>query len=203
MPKIFMTGTDTDIGKTIVCAWMCLHFGLEYFKPIQTGLIEDNDTMKVRDLAKCKTYSETYSYPTPCSPHLSSIIEGKKIDFDAIKLPSSDNIIVEGCGGVLVPINDDKLVIDLISKLELPTVVVASSRLGTINHTLLTLEALRKRKVDILGVIMNGPLNLENAKAIEFYGNVRVLQQIPQLDNVDVEGLRKIEPSNMLKELIT
>lgn len=202
MPKIFIAGTNTDIGKTFVCAWLCLHFGFEYFKPIQTGSIEDNDAIKVHNLSGCRTHPESYSYPTPCSPHLASRIEGEEIDFNSIQLPNAGHLIVEGAGGVLVPINDNKLVTDLISKFELPTIVVASSLLGTINHTLLTLEALRRRKIDVLGIIMNGSLNAENAKAIEFYGKIKILQQIPQLENVSMKTLKEVEPSNALKKLV-
>lgn len=202
--KIFITGTDTNIGKTLVSSWLCLHFNFQYFKPIQSGFDSesDTDTSAVAKLAQCVVHKESYIYKTPCSPHLAAKIEGEVINTDTINLPKAERLVVEGAGGALVPINNNFLVIDLIKQLKLPAIVVASSRLGTINHTLLTLEALRARNIQILGVIINGPLNENNAIAIEFYGKISILAQVPQLDAVNYNSLLKLYPPKKLKEAL-
>src|SRR5262249_23631966 len=128
-------------------------------------------------------FKETYRLTQPLSPHASARIDGVHIDLNAFKLPLIENtpLIVEGAGGVLVPLNEDALVLDLIENLNLPVLVVARSTLGTINHTLLTLGALRSRKLDILGVVLNGPPNEGNKQAIEEYGKLPVIACIPPL----------------------
>jgi len=199
--QIFITGTDTDIGKTLISSWLCLHSGYKYFKPIQTGNIEKTDTEKAKELG-VSTYKEIYSYKEPLSPHLAAKLERAYINLDNISLPSEKNLIIEGAGGVLVPINDKHLVIDLIKKFNAPVIVVARSGLGTINHALLTLESLRSRDINILGVILNGPLNAENAKAIEFYGKVKVLAQIPKLEAATKENLLDIPLTTDIKKIL-
>lgn len=199
--KIFITGTDTDIGKTFISSWLCLHTGYKYFKPIQTGNIDETDTETLKSLG-VNTYNEKFSYKERLSPHLAARLEGEYIDFDSISLPSEENLIIEGAGGALVPINDKYLVIDLIQKFNVPVIVVARSGLGTINHTLLTLESLRSRDINILGVILNGPLNAENAKAIEFYGKVKVLAQIPKLESSTKEDLLNIPLTTNIRNIL-
>lgn len=201
--KIFITGTDTDIGKTLISSWICLHFNFEYFKPIQSGCEDGTDSEKVKSLSGCVVHKESYIFKAPYSPHLASRMEGEIIDPTTIKLPDSKRLLIEGAGGILVPINDNFLVADLIKQLKTPTIVVSSSKLGTINHTLLTLEALRMRNIEILGVIMNGQLNQNNAKAIEFYGKTKVLAQVPQLDNLNDDSLYATSPSSELKEIFS
>ena len=175
--KIFITGTDTNVGKTLISSWLALHTGFSYFKPIQTGLKEGRDSSEVQRLANAKIYPESYAYNAPLSPHLAAKIEAEKIDLEKIILPQENNLIIEGAGGVLVPINDKYLMIDLIKKLGAPVIVVARTSLGTINHTLLSLEALRSRNIPIVGVIMNGEQNSQNSNAIELYGQTSILAQ--------------------------
>src|ERR1700734_940810 len=118
--QVFITGTDTDIGKTIICSWLCLHTRHEYFKPIQTGASEGTDTVTVTRLAGVTTYPETYLYQAPLSPHLASALENEEIILERIRLPSSKNLIIEGAGGLLVPINKHYMMIDLMKYLNLP-----------------------------------------------------------------------------------
>lgn len=213
MNGIFVTGTNTGIGKTVVSAGMMC--GLRsskticYWKPIQTGIEEDNDTEMVRVLAQCSD-SEIYEHgirlEKPLSPHLSARLAGVEISIEeTLKLlPVVQNIeekfwIIEGAGGVLVPINESELMIDLIKVLGLPVLIVARSGLGTINHTVLTIEALRNRNIKICGVVMNGEPNLENKKAIEFYGKTRVLAEMPKFEKLDSDEFRKWSENNLCR----
>lgn len=180
---MFIIGTDTGVGKTLICSWLCLKTGYDYYKPIQTG--PERDTAAVLDIAGVQVHMESYYYKTPVSPHLAAAIEQVEIDISNIQVPDSANLIIEGSGGVLVPLNRTQFIIDLVRRVGLPVILVASSRLGTINHTLLTLEALRARHVNVLGVIINGPLNQGNADAISYYGGVEVLAQFDFIDNVN------------------
>jgi dethiobiotin synthase len=199
MKGIFVTGTDTGIGKTIVsAALVCALRQKEnvcYWKPVQTGIEEDNDTETVRTLADCSAEEISdagFRLEKPLSPHLSARLAGTEITIEKILRFWEQNErfrIVEGAGGVLVPLNDDELMIDLIKALDLPVLIVARAGLGTINHTLLTLEALRSRNLEIHGVVMNGEPNDENRKAVEHYGRTRVLAQMPKFEKLEFESL--------------
>lgn len=185
----FITGTDTGIGKTIVSAILTKGLGATYWKPVQSGLQEETDTEVVKrltDLPSSCFKPESYKLNEPLSPHASARIDGVHIDMDNFRIPGyeTDHLIVEGAGGVLAPLNDESLIIDLMVRLKLPALVVARSELGTLNHTLLTLEALEKRNIPVLGVVMNGPQNESNRKAIEYYGKTSVLAEIESLDEL-------------------
>jgi dethiobiotin synthase len=161
---------------------------LRYWKPIQTGIEEDDDTAVVRDLGGCaeqEIFDQGARLPRPVSPHLAARLHGSAIDVESmIPLvagePPQTRWIVEGAGGVLVPLNSKEKMIDLMARLGLPAVVVARSSLGTINHTLLTLEALRSRALIVADVVMVGEANPENRAAIEEFGNVAVLAEMPR-----------------------
>ena len=177
--KIFVTGTDTGVGKTFVSSLLCKIGGYDYFKPIQTGKIEGTDSDFIKNTTGAKIHKEVYLYDQPVSPHLAAQQSNDEIVLEKIKLPSADKLIVEGAGGVLVPINKNQFIVDLIKYLNLPVIVVCRSTLGTINHTLLTIEALKLRKIDIIGVVMNGVPNQNNANSVKMYGNVDVLLELP------------------------
>ncbi len=199
--RVFITGTDTDIGKTLVASWLCLHTGYDYFKPIQTGSLESSDSNTVSALSKANIHKESYVFDNPLSPHMAAQDEERYIDLNQIKLPHSNNLIVEGAGGILVPINDESFIADLIACLKLPVILVARSGLGTINHTLLSLDYIRKRRIEILGVIMSGEINPRNKESIQRYGKVDVLAEIPYLETVCFEKLREIPLTSKLKLL--
>lgn len=196
---LFVTGTDTAVGKTVVSAALLLRFRsrlpLRYWKPIQTGIEQDNDTAEVRRLAACgpeEVRDDGVRLRQAVSPHLAARRAGVRIDLDAIgglETGGSARWVVEGAGGVLVPINEAELTIDLMTRLALPVVVVARSTLGTINHTLLTLEALQARGLRVAGVVMVGPPDAENRLAIESYGRTRVLGELPFLSPLAPETL--------------
>jgi dethiobiotin synthase len=207
MNGIFVTGTDTGIGKTIVsAALVCALRGKEkvcYWKPIQTGIEEDNDTETVRKLADCsdvEIFDKGFRLEKPLSPHLSARLANVEITVEKVLdfVEKDERFwIIEGAGGVLVPLNESVLMIDLIKALNLPVLIVARAGLGTINHTLLTLEALRNRDLEIFGVIMNGAQNEENQKAIERFGNARVLAQMPKFEKIDLRTLSDWTQENL------
>lgn len=200
--QIFITGTDTNVGKTVVSSWLCLQAGYDYFKPIQSGVCEGRDSLLVADYSGAVVYPETYSYSAPLSPHLAAAAEGEVIDTQRIQLPPSNHLIVEGAGGVLVPINADTLMVDLIEQLQLPVVLVVASRLGMINHSLLSLEALRSRNVSVLGVIVTGEPQEEWNRSIEEYGHTEVLAQIPFLPDVNKASLSRIQMGAKLASMM-
>ncbi|GAJ46186.1 ATP-dependent dethiobiotin synthetase BioD [Holospora elegans E1] len=200
--KIFISGTGTDVGKTLISSWIVLHTGFSYFKPIQTGTKDSTDSEKVQILSGAKVYPEIYSYPEPLSPHLAAKIENDRIEINKIVLPKQDTLLVEGAGGVLVPLNEQYLMVDLIKHLNIPVILVSLTNLGCINHTLLSLEALRARNILVLGVIMNGRKNVENNKAIEYYGRVCILDDFPYLFKISTVVLKNLELSEKLKEIL-
>ena len=188
---IFVTGTDTGVGKTVVSAALLHRYRdagpVRYWKPIQTGIEEDDDTATVCHLASAaaeEVHSEGIRLPRPLSPHLAARLAGQVIDRSQLEalveaLPTESAWIVEGAGGVLVPINGSWLMTDLMKTLGLPVVIAARSGLGTINHTLLTIEALRARSLRVAGVVMVGEPNVENRAAIERYGETIVVGEMP------------------------
>lgn len=198
---VFITGTDTNVGKTTISSWICLHTGYDYFKPIQSGAVEGLDSNIVRSISNVKIHQEKYIYQHPFSPHLAASLENEEIDTGNIHLPNVKNLIIEGAGGVLVPLNRNKLIIDLIKQSGATVILVARSTIGTINHTLLSLEALRARNIPILGVIVNGLPNKDNNEAIEFYGKVKILAIVPQLKEVTRASLIQVDCSYLKKFL--
>lgn len=190
MQGLFVTGTDTGVGKTVVAAALSLRTGFGYWKPIQTG--QESDTATVQTLAGCRIFEQGVRLPNPVSPHLAAEHVGMRIDLSDIvaQAPNHGSWIVEGAGGVLVPLNDTEKMIDLMALLALPVVVAARSTLGTINHTLLTLDALRSRDLRVELVVMSGPPNPDNRAAIENFGRVPVIE-MPWFDPLTPAKLRE------------
>jgi dethiobiotin synthase len=201
----FVTGTDTDVGKTVVSAWLLAHLDACYWKPVQAGTMPETDTQTVRRLAELpedRIVPEAYVLKEPLAPHEAARREGISIDMAKLVGPQDDRLlIVEGAGGLLVPLNEQDYVIDLIEDLNLPVILVARSTLGTINHTLLSLEALRRRGLVVAGVVINGPESPHNRAAIERYGKTQVIAEIPRLDTVTRSALRQIAPEFDLLKL--
>ena len=185
--RFFITGTDTGVGKTVVSALLCAALDAYYWKPIQTGTREGTDSRtvaRIAELPRAKILRESYRFGPPVSPHLAAQKAGVRIDFDDIRLPAigvTENLIVEGAGGAFVPINDAQLMTDLMKHLGLRVLLVARTTLGTINHTLLSLAALRTARLTVRGVIMAGRPNTDNRKAIEHYGRTKVVGVVPLL----------------------
>jgi dethiobiotin synthetase len=194
--KIFVAGTDTGVGKTLVSA--ILMAGMEnglYWKPIQSSTRQGTDTQAVREmtgLSRDRFLPETYRLKHPLSPHAAARREGVQIHLNDFRLPARvDRLVVEGAGGIMVPINENYLMLDIMKKLALPVILVARSTLGTINHTLLALDALNRQGLEIIGVVMNGPQNRSNKKAIEYYGKTRVVLEIEPLRTITRDTLTK------------
>lgn len=220
MPRgFFLTGTGTGVGKTVVAAALMHRYRsqvpLRYWKPIQTGIEQDDDTATVRVLGECadaEILAQGVRLPRPLSPHLAARLAGKTIEIaPLVRLFETDGKttgwVVEGAGGVLVPISDTHMMTDLMEALALPVVVVASSELGTINHTLLTLEALRPRALRVSGVVMVGDANPENCAAIKRFGTVPVLGEMPRFAPLTSERLgtwarAELDPSGLLVEFL-
>lgn len=202
--RCFVTGTDTDVGKTIACAWIMLHSSARYWKPVQAGL-KETDEQIVRALTRLgddRFLPTTYALPEPLSPHESARRAGVAIDMDAFALPDGDApLIVEGAGGLMVPLNHESLVVDLIERLGISAILVCRTTLGTINHSLLSLEALRARGISVAGVILCGPDVPHNRAAIETYGEARVIGHIPVLDPLTREALEAVTPEIDLMSL--
>ncbi|MBF0416298.1 MAG: dethiobiotin synthase [Magnetococcales bacterium] len=194
----FVTGTDTDVGKSIASAWLMLRLAADYWKPVQSGSLDNTDTQIVQRLTGCEAcrfHPSTFCLSHPLSPHESARRDGIAIALDDFSLPSCHRpLVVEGAGGLLVPLNDRHFMIDLIVRLNLPVILVARTTLGTINHTLLSLEALRLRHIPVQGVILNGPDNPANFKAIRTYGKIPILAHIPTLGSLNSTTLAQIHP---------
>ncbi|BAU42604.1 ATP-dependent dethiobiotin synthetase BioD [Leptolyngbya sp. O-77] len=196
--KFFITGTDTNVGKTVVSALLTLGLNASYWKPIQSGLdpISDTDYVrKVTGLDDSHFLPERFTLTQPLSPHAAAEIDGVQIHLSDFQLPSQlpyKPLIIEGAGGLMVPLNEEDFVIDLIRQFQLPVCLVTRSTLGTINHTLLSLSQLRRMEIPILGVIVNGPKNEGNRAAIAHYGNVPILAELEPLAEVNPATLKQV-----------
>jgi dethiobiotin synthetase len=199
----FVTGTDTDVGKTVAAAWLVAKLGACYWKPVQAGNHPETDSAIVRRLSGVDhILPEAYVLPEPIAPHEAARRAGTAIDLARLVPPACDRpLVVEGAGGLLVPLDDKAYVIDLAAELHLPIVLVARSTLGTINHTLLSLEAIRRRGLPLAGVVVNGPETSHNRAAIERYGKAEIIAEIPWLDQLTPAALMAIEPELDLAQL--
>ena len=202
----FITGTDTGVGKTFFSSILMKKFDFDYWKPIQTGKFTENDTLYIKEnigIEENRFHKSIYSFKKPLSPHLASSYEKTSINMKKIKKPRSHRpLIIEGVGGILVPLNKKDLLINLIKKFKLPVIVVSKSILGTINHTLMTLEILKKNKINIFGVILNNIKNKkegdENAKSIEDFGNIKVLAQISSINHITKKKIETLSKKRFI-----
>ena len=191
MKKIFITGTDTDVGKTIVSAGFCMSWPAHYWKPIQAGYPGTDNEVMSRFIPEQNIHPSSYTLKNPLSPNQAAKIEGINIQKEKINCPKcSANLIIEGAGGALVPFNEKEDMTDLMKKIDCPVIIVARSTLGTLNHTFLTLSALRAKKIPILGVIMVGPPHPNNKKDIEEKGKTSILLELPIIENLSAKILR-------------
>ena len=192
MSALIVTGTDTDVGKTIVAAGLTAALGATYWKPVQAGLISPTDRETVARLSARATLPERYRLRLPASPHLAAEAEGITIDTDALSLPAArDPLIVEGAGGVMVPLTRDTLFLDLFARWNAPVVLVARTGLGTINHTGLSISALRHAGCALAGVIFNGPPETAAEESITQMWQVRHLGRVAPLEGFTPAALRR------------
>ena len=188
----FISGTDTNVGKTIVSTVLATKLDAYYFKPIQCGLNKMNfkDSEVVKSLSdKVKILDELYFLKKPLSPYVAAKQEKKKIDVNKIlqfvKKLKTKKLVIEGAGGLNVPINSNYLMSDLCQKLNTPLILVSRTKLGTINHTLMSLEVIKKKQINLLGIIFFGKKELETLETIKFFGkkilkkNIKILGRLP------------------------
>ncbi len=191
--RIIICGTDTDVGKTIVSSFFVQGLKGLYWKPIQSGTEEGTDTKTVCNLLNLEPnryLSEKYKFKAPVSPHWAAEQESDFIEPSNLKLPDIDKlIIIETAGGLMVPLNRDWLQIDQLKVWGAPIILVARTGLGTLNHTLLSLEALKNRNIDVLGIVLNGPPHKDNPKTLEQFGNTKILANLPIFNEVNAEVL--------------
>ena len=187
--SLVVVATGTGVGKTMASLLLAMRYRVPYWKPVASGGDTDNDTDSIRQLSDgyVTTWPSRYSYGPPVSPHLAGRLAGNPVELQKLtaawRSRSHQAAIIEGIGGVLVPLNDrGDLFVDWMQELALPCVLVASTELGTINHTLLTLLALRARRIEVAGVVLNGPKNADNADAIERFGQVDLIDRIDWYD---------------------
>lgn len=191
----FVTGIDTDTGKTVASAYLQLALNADYWKPIQSGDLDFSDTDRVRSytgLPSERYHPERYRLHTPASPHLAAKLDGVSIGLEDFDLPATErSLLVEGAGGLLVPLNERDCIIDLIEQLGLPTILVSRHYLGSINHTLLSIAALRSRQLPIAGIVYYGD-NPETERIIEVHAGVPALATLPHLERIDRKALTSL-----------
>ena len=194
-PRFVVSGTDTGIGKTVFSAALTHALKAYYWKPVQSGLDEETDSEVVERLggvSRARILPEAYRLKMPASPHLSARLEGVTIDPERLIPPEMDGpLVIEGAGGLLVPLTDKLLFADIFARWRIPLILCARTSLGTINHTLLSLEALQQRAIPVHGVVFIGDENRENQRIIADIGGVRSLGRMPRLPEMSAETLHQ------------
>ena len=185
MARFVITGTGTDIGKTVFAAGLCGLIGADYWKPLQSGLADGLDADRVATLSGARTHPEALRLTEPLSPHRAAELDGVTIDPAALTPPDAPDLVIEGAGGVLVPVTRQVLFADLFARWQIPVIVVATTGLGTISHSLTALESLRARGVPVHGVAFVGDENADNMRTIGEMGDVRVLGRLPIVTPLD------------------
>lgn len=194
---IVITGTDTNIGKTVFAAALASALSATYWKPVQAGLTEETDSQLVARLSGQPVLPETYRLNTPASPHVAAEIDGVKIENASLQIPQVDGpLIIEGAGGVMVPISRNELFLQVFANWNAPTVLCASTKLGTINHSLLSVSALRQAGCKILGIAFIGDEVADSENTICEMGKVKRLGRLPVLPKLNKEALRRAFDAN-------
>ncbi|MGV3510029.1 MAG: dethiobiotin synthase [Sphingobacteriaceae bacterium] len=193
MRPLFITGIGTDVGKTVVSTILVEKLKADYWKPIQSGDLDNSDTQKVRNLvsnSESAFHAEAYRLTQPFSPHKSAAIDGIEIDLRTIKAPQTNNkLIIEGAGGIMVPLNQKEYIVDLIEMLNADVILVIKHYLGSINHTLLSIELLKSRNISVKGLIFNGDSDKDSEQAILAHSNLPVLGRIPFVKELTKEKI--------------
>ncbi len=204
MKNYFITGIGTNVGKTIASAILTEALQADYWKPVQTGSFEDTDKNTIKNLisnSKTVFHNETYNFKEPVSPHLAAALENKKINIETIGLPETENsLIIEGAGGILVPLNENNFVIDIARNLEAPIILVCRNYLGCINHSLLSIDYLLKNDFEIKGLILNGNFDKAVKSAIINYSEIPVIAEISEMKEITKDTIlaqaQKLDLSN-------
>ncbi|MDQ0965772.1 dethiobiotin synthetase [Flavobacterium sp. W4I14] len=194
MAKYFITGIGTGIGKTLISAILTEKLKADYWKPIQSGDLDTSDSITLGSLisnTQTVIHPESYRLTQPLSPHLSARLDGIDIDLKKINMPLTENdLIIEGAGGLMVPLNEKELIIDLIKKLNVEVILVSQNYLGSINHTLLSVNLLKQYEIPIKGIIFNGDENVETERYIQQYTKIKKLGSVLSLKNIDKEKVK-------------
>ena len=196
MIRYFITGIGTEVGKTITSAVITQALKADYWKPVQAGELNHSDRMKVENLIdnnRSKFHPEAYRLNQPMSPHAAAERDGIKIDIASIKMPHTDNhLVIEGAGGLLVPLNDNDTILNLIEILNCEVILVSRHYLGSINHTLMSIEILKQRNIRIKGILFNGKENKDTESIIKKMSGIEVLGRIDELENLNKSVINSI-----------
>lgn len=199
--QIFVTGIGTEIGKTVCSAILTQHLKADYWKPVQSGDLHATDSMRIYDLLQgdVRIHPERYKLQLAASPHKSALLENTSISLEDFKIPeTTNNLVVEGAGGLFVPLSDSCYIIDLIQALTIPVALVIKDYLGCINHSLLSINAIKQRNIDLKYLIFNGGIDTDTERVISLQipEHTQIIH-IPQLETVTAEAVRKItDPFN-------
>jgi dethiobiotin synthetase len=197
MKGLVVAGIGTEVGKSIASAVLCEALGARYWKPVASGAADGPaESVFVSGLLSGgveRVFPETYLFQRSLSPHVAAALEGREVLLEELKIPaSSDPVVVELAGGIMVPLNNSETNLDLLKRLRLPVVVVSRHYLGSINHTLLTLEVLRAQGIEVRGIIFNGNELPDTERTITSLGRVEVIGKIPHLEEVNAAAIRKV-----------
>ena len=191
--RIFVTSIDTNVGKTVCSSILCAGLGYDYWKPVQCGDLDFSDSMKVKSYSPLtKVHAESFQLNAPMSPHEAAKLENMDISINDFKLPKSEEIIIEGAGGVMVPLNyKGNMIVELGSLFEAKVIIVFKNYLGSINHTLLTIDKVKSVGLDILGLLVVGDEVTSSERIIEDATQMNIIARIPIVDRVNQKWVKE------------
>ena len=191
--RIFVTSIDTNVGKTVCSSILCAGLGYDYWKPVQCGDLDFSDSMKVKSYSPLtKVHAESFQLNAPMSPHEAAKLENMDISINDFKLPKSEEIIIEGAGGVMVPLNyKGNMIVELASRFEAKVIIVFKNYLGSINHTLLTIDKVKSVGLDVLGLLVVGDEVISSERIIEDATQMNIIARIPIVDRVNQKWVKE------------
>ena len=191
--RIFVTSIDTNVGKTVCSSILCAGLGYDYWKPVQCGDLDFSDSMKVKSYSPLtKVHAESFQLNAPISPHEAAKLENMDISINDFKLPKSEEIIIEGAGGVMVPLNyKGNMIVELASMFKAKVIIVFKNYLGSINHTLLTIDKVKSVGLDILGLLVVGDEVTSSERIIEDATQMNIIARIPIVDRVNQKWVKE------------
>ncbi len=204
--RIFVTSIDTNVGKTVCSSILCAGLGYDYWKPVQCGDLDFSDSMKVKSYSPLtKVHTETFQLNAPMSPHEAAKLENIDISINDFKLPKSEEIIIEGAGGVMVPLNyKGNMIVELASVFEAKVIIVFKNYLGSINHTLLTIDKVKSVGLDVLGLLVVGDEVISSERIIEDATQMNIIARIPMVDRINQKWVKEqgIKVKNKLDKFL-
>ena len=204
--RIFVTSIDTNVGKTVCSSILCAGLGYDYWKPVQCGDLDFSDSMKVKSYSPLtKVHTESFQLNAPMSPHEAAKLENIDISINDFKLPKSEEIIIEGAGGVMVPLNyKGNMIIELASVFEAKVIIVFKNYLGSINHTLLTIDKVKSVGLNVLGLLVVGDEVISSERIIEDATQMNIIARIPMVDRINQKWVKEqgIKVKNKLDKFL-